>query len=298
MLRGRRGMPIRHAVEYGKRVEYFRGDKLASFILENKRIKKAFPQISCKEDVMSIGRALVQNGYIHRSDRDGQNRRVLQPSSNHDFVSEGYYTWMYDGPKTIRNIMTFLLIVTFLTCTCFPIWPDWAKVAIWYLSVTFLIFVFVFCVIRLFIFFILWMIGYDFWIYPNIFDDDLGVVDSFKPLYSFRSTEKAERIYRIVGTVAFIVFCVWIKNQPTEFDEYIALTKQFTDDIYSGKLISDMTQQQKEGIETVRIPDLEELMRDDEVAPEHDEEDENEKFSRIVADIEDEEAENAANEDL
>ena len=31
---------------------------------------------------------------------------------------------------------------------------------------------------------IVYPVGQDFWLFPNLFDEKLGVVDSFKPLYS------------------------------------------------------------------------------------------------------------------
>ncbi|RLN93474.1 hypothetical protein BBJ28_00003355, partial [Nothophytophthora sp. Chile5] len=185
----------------------------------------------------------------------------------------------YEGSKTLRNIMTALLIIGFLVITCFPIWPQWAKVALWYMSVTFLIFIAIFVVVRLFIFFVLWMIGYEYWLLPNIFDDNLSVADSFVPLYSLQATGASERIYRLVALVAFAAFCVWVKNQPTDFDDYMELTKQFTDDIYSGKLLSDMSQKDQDNIDGVKVPDLEDLLRDDD---ENDDDDQEANFDHIL----------------
>ncbi|KAG6976482.1 hypothetical protein JG688_00001334 [Phytophthora aleatoria] len=298
LLRGRKGMPSRHAVELGKRVEYFRGDRLATFLLTSPMAKKYFPDLKTKEDVNSVGHALVQNSYIHRSERDAKNKKILKPTPKQDFSPEGYYTWMYEGSKSLRNIMTALLIIGFLVITCFPIWPQWAKVALWYMSVTFLIFIAIFVVVRLFIFFILWMIGYEYWLLPNIFDDNLSVADSFVPLYSLRATDSSERIYRVVGLVAFACFCVWVKNQPTDFDEYMELTKQFTDDIYSGKLLSDMSQKDQDNIDAVKVPDLEDLLKDEDDEDEDqdakfdkildEDEEENSKFSKAAEDDDDE----------
>ncbi|RLN50002.1 hypothetical protein BBJ29_002773 [Phytophthora kernoviae] len=241
LLRGRKGMPVRHAVELGKRVEYFRGDRLATFLLASPMAKKYFPDLKTKEDVHSVGHALVQHSYIHRSERDAKNKKLLKPTPKQDFAPEGYYTWMYEGSKTLRNVMTALLIIGFLVITCFPIWPQWAKVALWYMSVTFLIFIAIFVVVRLFIFFMLWMVGYEYWLLPNIFDDNLS-------------------------------------NQPTDFDDYMELTKQFTDDIYSGKLLSDMSQKDQDNIDGVKVPDLEDLLKDDD----EDEEDQDAKFDKIL----------------
>ncbi|RHY41461.1 hypothetical protein DYB30_010468 [Aphanomyces astaci] len=263
-LRGRKGMPVRQAIEMGKRVEFFRGDKLGKFLLNNAVAERYCPSpVTEKAHAIDMGKLLIHHGFIHRSNRDERNKKVLQPTQDTEFVADGYYTWMYDGPTTFRNFLTTLLIIGFTGLVCYPIWPQWIKVVVWYCSVTFLIFIFVFSLVRVFAFFILWLVGIEFWFLPNIYDDNLGVVDSFKPLYSLKSTDISERKYRAIAFVLFIVLCVWIAQQPTDFDEYMELTKQFTDDIYSGKLIDDMSQQQRDSIDKMKIPDLEDLMKDD-----------------------------------
>lgn len=257
-------MAVRHAVEMGKRVEYFKGEKLISFLLQNSEKSAHCPTLSSKEDILIVGRELVINGYMHRSERDAKNKKLLTPCKNHTFSGDGYYTWMYDGPKTLRHFLTAALIVGFLCCTCFPIWPMWAKVGLWYVSVTLLIFITVFSILRFIAFFLCWLAGFDFWFLPNVFDDNLGVIESFKPTYSFKSTGEGERYYRVAAAAVFVAFCLWVANQPTDFDEYVEMSKQFTDDIYSGKLLDDISQHQKENIDRVKVPALEELLRDDE----------------------------------
>ncbi|CAK4105581.1 unnamed protein product [Aphanomyces euteiches] len=263
-LRGRKGMPVRQAIESGRRVEFFRGDKLGKFLINNKDAERYCPSpVTEKAHGIEMGQLLIAHGFIHRSLRDEANKKFLKPAKDTEFVADGYYTWMYDGPTTFRNFLTTLLIIGFTGLVCYPIWPQSVKVVVWYCSVTFLIFIFVFCIVRLFAFFILWLVGIEFWFLPNIFDDNLGVVDSFKPLYSLRNTDPSERKYRAIAFVLFLLMCIWIAQQPTDFDEYMELTKQFTDDIYSGKLLDDMSQSQRENIDKMKVPDLEELMKDE-----------------------------------
>jgi translocation protein SEC62 len=263
-LRGRKGMDVRHGVEMGKRIEFFRGDRLGKFLINHPTAAKYTPSpVITKEDALEMGRLLLAHGFIHRSERSEKNKKVLKPVDNHDFVADGYYTWMYDGSMRLRNFLTAALIIGFTGLVCYPIWPQWSKVVVWYMSVTFLIVMVVFSIVRLFLFFILWLVGIEFWILPNIYDDDLGVVDSFKPLYSLRQTDPSERKWRIAGLVAFICFCVWVSQQPTDFDEYLALTKTFTDDLYSGKLLDDMSQKDRDNIDKLKAPSLEELMADE-----------------------------------
>ena len=84
------------------------------------------------------------------------------------------------------------------------------------MSVTFLIGTFITCIVRWTVFLTCWCIGYDFWILPNLFDESLTVVESFKPLYTFEKTPKGQGIYRAVLAVLLVAFVVWCYNQPTE----------------------------------------------------------------------------------
>jgi translocation protein SEC62 len=67
--------------------------------------------------------------------------------------------------------------------------------------------------------------------------------------------------------VAFVSFTVWMANQPSEFDEFIMASRKFTDDLYSGNLLPDRSQNSRDNIDKVNIPDLDDLMKDSEENP-------------------------------
>merc|ERR1712176_770596 len=60
-----------------------------------------------------------------------------------------------------------------------------AKIGIWYLSVIFLFIYFGLLIIRMVLFACFWIVGFDFWIFPNLNDEYCGFLDSFKPMYSW-----------------------------------------------------------------------------------------------------------------
>ena len=76
-----------------------------------------------------------------------------------------------------------------------------------------------------------------------------------------KSITKVQKIKMILARMlaVFVAFCVWVYQQPTEFDEYVQAQKDFLDDLYSGALLNDMSQQDIENIDRV-IP-LEELLQ-------------------------------------
>lgn len=178
--------------------------------------------------------------------------------------------------------MSAALIVGFLFCSCFPIWPQFLRVFVWYMSVTFLLFIFGLVIGRASVFFLIWILGYEFWFLPNLFDESLGFVDSFKPLYSFEATKPGQIPYRIGVAVAVFSFCWWAVTQPSEFDGFVAAQGDFLKDLYAGNLLPDMSQADKENIDKPKMQSLEDLIKS------LDEEDEDEK--EVLDDLDEEES--------
>lgn len=190
--------------------------------------------------------------------------------------------------------MTAALVMGFLFCTCFPIWPTFLKVFVWYMSVTLLIFIFFLVTIRALAFLFIWILGYDFWFLPNLFDETLSFVDSFKPIYSFEKTRAGQLPYRIGVFVAFFSFCYWAITQPSEFDGFVSAQGDFLKDLYAGTLLSDTSQESKENIDKPKMQSLDDLLKslDKEDEPNvqlHGEENEEEKLAAMLDNLIDDE---------
>ncbi len=210
-----------------------------------------------------------------------------------DFDEAGYFTWMYEGDKTFSHLMTTALVVGFLFCTCFPIWPNFLKVFVWYMSVTLLIFIFFLVTARALAFLFVWMAGYDFWFLPNLFDETLSFTDSFKPVIYFEKSKPGQFMYRIGVAVAFFSFCYWAVTQPSEFDGFVAAQGDFLKDLYAGTLLSDMSQKDKESIDKPKVQSLEDLLTklDEEEEEEEKMLSEEEKLDSLLENLVDEEEE-------
>jgi hypothetical protein len=164
------------------------------------------------------------------------------------FESNGYYVWIYSGSVMFSHIAIVVMIIVIIAFTLLPLWPMVARKALWYLSVTFLLCFSGFCAIRLALFLMLWMVGIEFWIFPNMFDESLSVVDSFKPVYSIHQSGPGMLFYRLGTMIGLVAFGYWAYTQPTDFDELMAAQKGFVDDLYAGKLLPDSTQSTKDGM--------------------------------------------------
>ena len=226
---------------------------------------------------------------------------ATQVSRVRDFDESAYFTWIYEGNKKFSHLMTTGLIIGFLCCTCFPIWPNFLKVFVWYMSVSMLIFIFFLITARALLFLFVWVMGYEFWFLPNLFDESLGFVESFIPVYSCEKTKDGQLMYRIGVFVAFFSFCYWAVTQPSEFDGFVKGQGDFIKDLYAGTLLSDMSQKDKENIDKPKMPSLEDLLKkldseDDAEEQELSEEEAAEALLESLVDDEDEEIDEDAEE--
>ena len=186
---------------------------------------------------------------------------MVQVARVRDFDESAYFTWIYEGDMTNKNLMTTALIIGFLCCTCFPIWPNFLKVFVWYMSVSLLIFIFFLVTLRALLFLFVWIIGYELWFLPNLFDESLGFCESFVPVISCEKTKDGQLMYRVGVFVAFFSFCYWAVTQPSEFDGFVKGQGDFIKDLYAGTLLSDMSQKDKENIDKPKMPSLEDLLK-------------------------------------
>lgn len=186
---------------------------------------------------------------------------MVQVARVRDFDESAYFTWIYEGDMTNKNLMTTALIIGFLCCTCFPIWPNFLKVFVWYMSVSLLIFIFFLVTLRALLFLFVWIIGYEMWFLPNLFDESLGFCESFVPVISCEKTKDGQLMYRVGVFVAFFSFCYWAVTQPSEFDGFVKGQGDFIKDLYAGTLLSDMSQKDKENIDKPKMPSLEDLLK-------------------------------------
>mmetsp|Transcript_10894 Transcript_10894/g.17731 ORF Transcript_10894/g.17731 Transcript_10894/m.17731 type:complete len:342 (-) Transcript_10894:169-1194(-) len=262
-LRSQNGVKVRSGIEHEKRVDYFKGKKLVECVLEGKKWPKSIPKITDKGTARVVAGSLIQGNFFHRSEKVEDKKGYLKISPMNVFEENGYYTWMYAGNMVWSNIATGAVIALVIGFTLLPIWPDAAKHILWYCSVTFLIFMVGFCLIRFFSFVLLWLLGYEFWIFPRLFDESLSFQDSFKPVYTFEKGSTGQGYYRIGALLMLVGFVYWACTQPTEFDGFIQAQKDFIDDLYSGNLLADVASDPSLNLDrSKKVPSLEDLLKE------------------------------------
>jgi len=273
-LRSDNGPSVREAIEMDKRVQYLKGEKLVNFMVEPKKGSiwpKNLPKFKSRQEAIAVCKDLCRYQFIHRSEKRGKGDLIV--SRVRDFDEAAYFTWIYEGDKSFSHVLTTILIAGFLFCVCFPIWPNFLKTFVWYMSVSLLIFIFFLVVVRALLFLFVWILGFDCWFLPNLFDESLGFVDSFKPVVSFEKTKAGQLYYRIGVAIGFFSFCWWAVTQPSEFDGFVSAQGDFIKDLYAGRLLTDMSQKDKEDIDKPRIPSVEDLEGFDSLDDEEEEND-------------------------
>ncbi|GIX60747.1 translocation protein Sec62, putative [Babesia caballi] len=205
------GIKVKSAAEVGKRaVEYTRGDEIIKWVQDNKAtVAKLCPTVMKEmgispdsDDLINVPSVLVDEGLIYRAQyhplegtlektATGSFRRPIWPkrlikTQKQRFDSVGFFIISYEGNQRWNYLMLTAVLLGIFAICMFQAWPLALKLGIWYISVVLLSIMVTLVVLRLVMFVFCWFCGYDFWLFPNLFDEELGVVDSFKPVHSFK----------------------------------------------------------------------------------------------------------------
>lgn len=98
------------------------------------------------------------------------------------------YVWIYDPIPMTYWIFGALVVIGAIVICLFPLWPPQLRTGVYYLSMSaagFLVFLLALVVVRFILFCAIWLATggkHHFWFLPNL-TEDVGFIDSFKPLY-------------------------------------------------------------------------------------------------------------------
>merc|ERR1712176_485984 len=156
--------------------------------------------------------------------------------------------------------MGALIIAGVLLACMFPVWPMWAKIGIWYLSVIFLSLYFGVLILRMLIYTLFWIVGFDFWIFPNLNDEYCGFLDSFQPVYSWeKRKDDFIRLFVRFGSLAICAVAIQqIAETHSLSDVQNFITSSYIDVLDWG--VDKLTA--LPGSERQALPDLEELKKE------------------------------------
>merc|ERR1712232_676283 len=135
----------------------------------------------------------------------------------------------------------------------FRVWPMWAKISSWYLIVIVLFLYLGLLIVRIVIFVFFWIVGFDFWIFPNINDEYCGFLDSFKPLYSWdKRKDDMLMLFVRFGSLAIVAVAVQqIAETHSLSDVRDFMEAGFTDVLDWGVQKLEITYDQKAALPSV-----------------------------------------------
>ena len=236
---------VKDATEVGKRkVDYFRGKDFCAFMLAKKyegivsrKCKGALAKYlegknpSSLEDCEKLGNELIEEGFIMRAEyspvaskaqteaakkkekenKKGPDRlvRLHESEQRFDPEGEGFYILRWQGSQFWNYLYLAGAVGLIVAGAAFQAWPLWLKIGAWYCLVALLTLYFGLEMCRMTGFATFWLVGYEFWIFPNLNDEYCGFVDSFKPFYSFERRRDSKLVVLIrFGVLAMMGLAV------------------------------------------------------------------------------------------
>jgi translocation protein SEC62 len=287
VLMGKKGIKSKSANEIGQRKrDYFRGRDFKKFLLDPK--SEAVLKKKCSsalkvclegnlpkndEDVEKLGAELMARNFCSKAVYRPLNPKSEDPNkpkkwpdrlqrvpNSAGFDVDGFYIIHWEGDSGMRHFLLGLMVAAVLLVCMFPVWPIWAKIGIWYLSVAFLSLYFGVLILRMVVYALFWIVGVDFWIFPNINDEYAGFLDSFQPLYSWdkRSDDILMLIVRF-GSLAIVAVAADQISQTTSLDDVKTLITSSYEDVI-GWGVDKLTA--LPGSDRANVPSLEALKKD------------------------------------
>ncbi|KAI8060940.1 translocation protein Sec62-domain-containing protein [Gongronella butleri] len=189
-------MRTKQGVINGKRIDYFKGKSAVNAILKEgfaKALPKDHSAPKDRAEAMALLNELGKLGFIlcvNRGDYIGgkHSARVLGVAPVQELNENNFYVWLYEGAQWRVYLRAGLLLAGVLTAVLFPLWPNFLRLGVWYLSMGVLGLLGVFfgiAIIRLILYVLsIVVMPRGFWLFPNLFAD-CGVVESFIPFYGW-----------------------------------------------------------------------------------------------------------------
>lgn len=135
-------------------------------------------------------------GQKHKKEKRVKGQWDVQIVQQQEFEPLMHYMWLYEGPQWKTKIWAAVALIVVFAVVMFPLWPLFMRQGVYYLSVGamgLLIAFFVIAIIRLILFVITFFaVPPGLWLFPNLFED-VGVIDSFKPLYGWQEIKKGKK---------------------------------------------------------------------------------------------------------
>eukprot|EP00916_Digyalum_oweni_P025937 GHVL01042711.1.p1 GENE.GHVL01042711.1~~GHVL01042711.1.p1 ORF type:complete len:421 (+),score=53.07 GHVL01042711.1:188-1264(+) len=174
-----------------------------------------------------LGDKLIAAGFITRAqykpisstDKPDPSKRPKWPkrlclTQNQAFDETAFYIVRWEGNKAWSHIVLSMIVLGLFAACMYPAWPFWAKIGVFYIMVAMSTAMLALIFIRLVCFMLLWFLGYDFWIFPRLFEDEASIIESFIPAISFVKRGDGWAMFAVrIATCILIGVAIYQLNQ-------------------------------------------------------------------------------------
>ena len=193
-------------------IEFFRFKRLQRALLSDdykqkqQNPKNGLIPVANNEDVQKVFVLLIQNQLLlplqklHYAEvkavkgwKPNKEKPTLKRADKAVMDPDVYYGWLYQKPNPYILLYSFLAIAGVFAVILFPLWPNFMKRGVWYLSMGALGLIALFfatAIVRLIIY-IISLVAFPkpFWLFPNLFED-CGVIESVQRVYAWEEPKK------------------------------------------------------------------------------------------------------------
>ncbi|KAE9555240.1 hypothetical protein FO519_001590 [Halicephalobus sp. NKZ332] len=198
---------------------YFVGAKAVDTLLESKKYgaNAKEPVFKTKGDCEAFIKTLMSKGAIFRAKKvvlrkkgpeerrkklreDKSTPTIMQQNQNFATDTTDVYAWVYNPTPLHKQVIGLLICVGVVVGCLFPLWPDWLRLVVYYLSMTGIVLLLILmgtAIARTILFGVIYAATFgkhQLWILPNL-TADCGFFESFQPFYTYEyvSGDKKEK---------------------------------------------------------------------------------------------------------
>jgi len=239
-------------------VKYFRGSDLHFLVLSHakeimgmlKTTAKNFPLNDLKKisDSVMLGTILLITNKMVRvlpsskqyapGDELAKKPKLIEvaPARANVCQAGGFYMLIekQGGAKQALYLVTAVALAFFFLL--FRVWPEWLRIFVFNISYYLLVLLIGVAILRLIVWFALFHLGIDFWIFPNYFIDSNDIMDSFRPALEVEKREDMFDVRMIVLRIASLFAICYGANEflkdPQNIDDLLSGATDISGDIY------------------------------------------------------------------
>jgi translocation protein SEC62 len=170
-------------------------DKKPKDTKEDKDKKKPKEKDTKEEDNADMDSGTDSKKVAKSKEQDEDKKKKKKVKLNaHDtqifLDSTDVYVWIFDPTPLFKKIIGLMIVFGTIAGCLFPLWPDWLRLGVYYLSVTGIAafgLLFAVALARTLLFATIWLATmgrHKLWVLPNLLED-CGVFESFQPYYTY-----------------------------------------------------------------------------------------------------------------